>query len=99
MAPVLGGRNRRAVIDALRRLAAIDNATRRAVLRSIGDEPAHTIRRGQTPPDIEAGRTIISIADEYDCSTFAVRKAMRRERIIRPERHLPARHPELADRA
>ena len=48
--------------------------------------------------DIEAGRTILSIADECDCSRNAVRAAMRREGIVRPERHLQARHPELVDR-
>ena len=49
--------------------------------------------------DIKAGRTILAIADEYDCSRRAVRAAMRREGIVRPERHIPARHPELVDRA
>ena len=50
--------------------------------------------------DIEAGRTLVSIAAEYNCSQRAVQGAMRREGITRPERHLQARHhPELVDRA
>lgn len=48
--------------------------------------------------DVEAGRTIVSIADEYGCSRKAVRAALRREGIVQPERHIPARHPELVDR-
>ncbi len=48
--------------------------------------------------EIEAGRTNVSIADEYGCSLVAVRAMMRREGIVRPERHLPARHPVLVDR-
>ena len=49
--------------------------------------------------DIEAGRTIVSIADEYQCCTLTVEKAIRREGIVRPQRHLQARHPELGDPA
>ena len=49
--------------------------------------------------DIEAGRTHAAIAKEYGCSTRAVGDAVRRAGIIRPERHLQARHPELVDRA
>lgn len=48
--------------------------------------------------DIEAGRTILSIADEYRCSTKAVRRAMRREGIVRPEPRIASLHPELVDR-
>ena len=32
--------------------------------------------------DIEAGRTIRSIADEYNCSTKSVSQAMRREATV-----------------
>ena len=49
--------------------------------------------------DIEAGRTHAAIAKEYGCSTRAVGDAARREGIIRPERHMQARRPELVDRA
>ena len=35
--------------------------------------------------DIEAGRTHVSIAKEYGCSTRAVGEAVRREGIIQPE--------------
>ena len=49
--------------------------------------------------DIEVGRTHAAIAKEYGCSTRAVGEAVRREGIVRPERHLQARHPELGDRA
>ena len=87
---------------ATRRPAHGRNArTHPAVLPSTGDGPAHPVRRRQAPCRHRSrAHASCRIADEVRLLHPRRReRAVRREGIVRPERHLQARHPELVDRA